>query len=451
MKLHLRASLFLLFAVAVCLPAPASAQSYSIVHNFDDGSVTNDGGVPYAGLLQGTDGNLYGTTAAGGSGDYFQYEEHFGTVYKITTSGTETVLYSFPSMVDDGLEPWAGLIQGRDGNFYGTTQVGGDWNANYGDGYGTVFKISSNGTETILHSFSDGSVADDGVYPQAALIQGSDGNFYGTTYQGGSTASLINGVLGYGTAFKIDPEGNLTILHSFGDGSVPHDGTFPSNSLVEGPDGNYYGTTAEGGTAFGGTAFRITPSGQFTILDNFDYGSLPNNVYGPGEMILGNDGNFYGVAGGGSAGYGSVFKMSTSGQITLLHSFGDGSVINDGHGPIGIIQATDGNFYGTTYSGGSTVAADPNHNGYGTIFEMTPTGAVTILHSFDDGTVADDGYNPMGNLALGIDGAFYGTTSAGGAAGSGMVYRLALPPYISNLESVMNFWRQNCVLRAAER
>ncbi|MGO8671071.1 MAG: choice-of-anchor tandem repeat GloVer-containing protein, partial [Capsulimonadaceae bacterium] len=309
--------------------------------------MTNDGANPTAGLIQGSDGNFYGTTSYGGS------TVNSGVAFKMSPSGAMTILHSFGdgSVANDGAIP-AGLIQGSDGNYYGTTSGGGSADV------GTVFVMSPSGTVTILHSFGDGTVSNDGAIPEAGLIQGSDGNFYGTTWFGGSSA--------YGVAFRMAPSGAMTILHSFGDGSVSNDGGSPRAGLIQGSDGNFYGTTLAGGSAGWGTAFKMTPSGAVTILHSFLDGSVPNDGQDPNAgLIQGSDSNFYGTTSeGGSADAGTVFKMTPSGAVTILHSFGDGSVPNDGQSPLaGLIQGSDGNFYGTTVGGGPA--------GWGTAFKMT--------------------------------------------------------------------------------
>src|SRR5207248_630504 len=180
-----------------------------------------DGAVPFAGLVQGSDGNFYGTTASGGA--FFQ-----GTVFRMTASGAITVLHSFNSFFSEGGVPFAGLVQGSDGNFYGTTAFGG---AHF---KGTVFKIDVTGSLTTLHSFSGSP--NDGANPIAGLVQGSDGNFYGTTAFGGAHVK--------GTVFNIDATGSLTTLHSFS--GSPGEGAVPFAGLVQGSDGNFYSTTAVG-------------------------------------------------------------------------------------------------------------------------------------------------------------------------------------------------------------
>ncbi len=256
--------------------------SYSNLYSF--GSFPNDGQNPMAGLVPGSDGNFYGTTFGGGSNIN-------GTVFRISPGGSYSNLYSFGSLPNDGSEPEGGLVQGGDGNFYGTT-FGGGSNIN-----GTVFRISPGGSYSNLYSF--GNQSDDGSEPEGGLVQGSDGNFYGTTTYGGSN---ING-----TVFRISPGGNYSNLYSFG--SQPNDGSGPGGGLVQGSDGNFYGTTSGGGSDINGTVFRIGPGGSYSNL--YSFGSQPNDGSGPGGgLVQGSDGNFYGTTTyGGSNINGTVFKL----------------------------------------------------------------------------------------------------------------------------------------------
>jgi uncharacterized repeat protein (TIGR03803 family) len=251
----------------------------SVLYSFPAGSSE-----PYCGLIQGSDGNFYGTTGANGTSDD-------GTVFEITPSGTETVLHAFPKTGTDGEIPYAGVIQGSDGNFYGTTYFGGS------HGLGTVFKVTPSGTETVLYSFAGGS---DGEHPYAGVIQGSDGNFYGTTYQGGTG--------GYGTVFKVTPSGTETVLYSFAGGSS--DGADPEAGLIQGSDGNFYGNTYLGGAGNLGTVFEVTPSGTETVLHAFAGGSS-DGANPSANLIQSSDGNLYGSTGaGGSSGDGTFFEVA---------------------------------------------------------------------------------------------------------------------------------------------
>ena len=319
----------------------------TVLYSFAGGT---DGKILEAGLIQGSDGNFYGTTIEGGL-------HNSGTVFKITPQGQETVLYSFAGGDGgtDGAFP-NGLIQGLDGNFYGTTAGGGS------NGDGTVFKITPQGQKTVLYSFA--GVPADGVDPQAGLIQGSDGNFYGTTNHGGNNDD--------GTVFKITPQGQETILHSFGFGN---DGADLYAGLIQGSDGNLYGTTYQGGTTNSGTVFKITPQGHETVLYSFAGGN--DGLFPTAALIQGSDGNLYGTTLKGGVGHGvkcytdgndhcgTVFKITPQGKETVLHSFGFG---NDGSNPYAeLIQGKDGNFYGTTIEGGNGRC----DYGCGTVFKIS--------------------------------------------------------------------------------
>jgi uncharacterized repeat protein (TIGR03803 family) len=283
-----------------------------------------DGSRPLAALVQGTDGNLYGTTAFGGLGG-----DH-GTIYKITLGGAFTPLFSFRGT--NGSRPQAGLVQGTDGSFYGATAAGGQ-----GDN-GTLFKITSAGAFTLLYSFP--SNRRNGVSPLGALIQHTDGGFYGTTALGGANNEN-------GTVFRMTPGGVFTLLASF----TGANGNGPAAGLVRGPDGNFFGTTQFGGLTDNGTVFRVTPNGVVTSLFSF---SGPNGNYPVAPLSVGSDGNFYGTTSGdrsfgGSNTYGTAFRITPAGALTTLvvFNFGNGAC------PIsGVIQGRDGNPYGTTFQGG---------------------------------------------------------------------------------------------------
>lgn len=374
-------SIIFLFCFATAISSPA--QIFTTLVNFN----RSDGANPHASLIQGIDGNLYGTTVSGGSGVGFCAGDNdgCGTVFKITPTGTLTTIYSFCSPQGDcsnGANPVAGLVQASDGNFYGTTAAGGDYNG------GTIFKITPAGVLTRLYSF-DGTHGND---PEAGLVQASDGNFYGTTAWGGAYGS--------GTVFKITPGGVLTILYSFG--GYP-DGRLPVAGLLQAADGNLYGTTARGGSNIidAGTVFRITLGGTLTTLHTFD----GNDGGDPGAaLVQAADGNLYGTTSwdGDNGGYGTVFKMTLGGTMTTLHSF-SGYPIDGGDPYAGLVQATDGNFYGTTWWGGS-------HN-YGTVFEITPAGTLTTLYNFCSQPNCMDGDSPYAALVQATNGILYGTTT----------------------------------------
>lgn len=351
----------------------------------------HDGAQPDAGLIQGSDGNLYGTTYFGGSNDW-------GTVFKIATNGTPTTIYYFTGLSDGG-NPAASLVQGYDGNFYGTAYSGGS------NGVGTVFRITSQGTLSTLWQFSGGpdfTGGPDGGEPEAGLVQGIDSNFYGTTYSGGTNSCSC------GTVFKITPQGTLTTLWQFTGGN---DGSEPEAGLTQGIDSNFYGTTSFDGLHGFGTVFRITPSGVLTSLWPFAGGT--DGAYPAAGLTLGTDSNFYGTAVDGGSGNGTVFKITSTGTLTPLHSFSGGT---GGDTPsAGLIQANDGLFYGTTSAGGT--------NGNGTIFRIDSIGTFTNLYRF---TGMADGSDPEAGLIQGLDGSFYGTTYSGGASNAGTIFNFSL-------------------------
>ena len=401
-RLSRRACIVLVFCAATAIGLPA--QTFKTLVNFDG----SNGGNPIGTLVQGPDGSLYGTTYVGGAYDY-------GTVFKITSTGKLTTLSGFCNP-QCGAYPQAGLAFGTNAIFYGTT-------SQLGMGGGTVFKITPKGTLTTLHIFDN----TDGTLPAGTMVQGTDGDFYGTTFEGG--------VNSYGTVFKITPNGVFSSLYSFG----YVDGVGPVG-LMQASDGNFYGATQDGGsgsncTAKGGcgTIFRVTRAGAFASI--YSFCSEPDCTDGeaPSGLMQGVDGNFYGTTeyGGtsancGGSGCGTVFKITPGGKLTTLHSF----VLTDGALPTyyPLLQATDGNFYGTTYDGGKT--------GYGTVFEVTPTGTLTTLHSFK----VSDGANPDGGLVQSTDGSFYGMTLKGGEKGCvfgtcGTVFSLSvgLGPFVQTV------------------
>jgi len=395
-----------------------SAQTETNLHSFA-GYPSADGNNPhYAGLVQGSDSNFYGTTSSGGANCP---DIGCGTVFRISPSGTYTTLYSFAGSPDDGADPEGGLVQGTDGYFYGTTEEGGTNGCNCG----TVFRISPSGSYTNLYSF--GNSPPDGVNPFGALVQGSDSNFYGTTRLGGAN-SAPNG--GPGTVFRISSSGSYTSLYSFAD--YPTDGVNPSGALVQGSDSNFYGTTSSGGAnLFYGTVFRISPNGTETTL--YSFGSSPGDGTGPESgLVQGSDGNFYGTTFGGGTNlyYGTVFQISPSGSYTNLHSFAGAP--NDEKGPSGaLVQGSDSNFYGMASGGGTNCNC-------GTVFRISPSGSYTNLYSFAGSPY--DGANPYAGLVRGSDGNFFGTTIAGGSLNFGTVFELdvGLGPISTNCTYSIN-------------
>jgi uncharacterized repeat protein (TIGR03803 family) len=382
----------------------ARAQPFTILYGFCSQPYCTDGQSPNS-LIQATNGDFYGTTRIGGTGGFTKCETNCGTVFRITPSGTLTTLYSFCSRPEcaDGALPES-LIQARNGDFYGATTGGG---ANSG---GTVFKVTPSGELTTLYSFCSQFNCADGSSPLGALIQATNGDFYGTTSQGGT--------YGGGTAFKITPSGALTTLHSFC--SLPNcaDGAFPNAALIQATDGDLYGTTDNGGTFdYAGTIFKITPSGTLTTLYSFCSIDSPSCLdgYKPNALIQAANGDFYGTTGAGGAslgGNGTVFKITPGGTLVTLFSFctgGDYPNCLDGYTPDALIQATNGDFYGTTAGGGIVDYA-------GTVFKITPAGELATLFNFcSRQTCAEtSSYSPFGGFVEATNGDLYGTTSSGG-------------------------------------
>jgi len=383
------AIIIIIFCVTTAVTSPAQS-TFATLANFDSTNGANPE-FPMS-LVQGTDGNFYGTTELGGAiGSY-------GSVFKLAPS--LTTLYSFcaQSECTDGEYPLGGLVQATDGNFYGTTQQGGA-NGNYG----TVFQITTGGTLTTLYSFCAQTDCTDGSYPFAGLVQGTDGNFYGTTQQGGAN--------GAGTVFKVSSTGALTTLYSFCAQTDCTDGDAPYAGLAQGGDGNFYGTTQGGGANDSGTVFKITSAGALTTLYSFCTQALCSDGSSPlGGLIQGANGDLYGTTQGGGANgsYGTVFQITKAGALTTLYSFCAQSGCTDGESPLATLtQATDGNFYGTTSEGGGSNACI---NGCGTLFKVTAAGQLTTLHSF----AVADGYDPSGGLMQATNGILYGTTYGGG-------------------------------------
>jgi uncharacterized repeat protein (TIGR03803 family) len=378
-----RAQVVVLFLLCVATAIPSPGQTFTPLHIFDG----YDGAEPYkAALVQGTDGNLYGTAAGDGP-----LGVKAGTVFKITPDGTLTTIYAFCSQFGcaDGLGPAAELLLSTNGNFYGTTSGGGANSA------GTVFTITPDGTLTTLYSFCSQSNCSDGSAPWGS-VQGTDGNFYGTAFAGGDTNNC-NPPSGCGTVFQMTPAGVLKTLYTFtASGGA---GAGPVAGLVLGNNGNFYGVTGCESTE---TVFKITRLGKLTTLHFFGGSDGRCPVAG---LVLGSNGNFYGTTAiGGANSYGTVFKITPTGKLTTLHSFDS----TDGANPsAGLVQATDGNLYGTAEFGGNVCDAFP---GCGTIFKVTPHGKLTTLYNFCSQAGCADGALPVSALVQHTNGNFYGTT-----------------------------------------
>jgi uncharacterized repeat protein (TIGR03803 family) len=385
---HARIILSTLLAVAALLVVPhaAQAQTVTTILNFP-----NTATAPLGAIAQGRDGDYYGLTLNGDA------------VYKVTAAGTFTLLTGIPQSEGQGCN---GLVLGTDGNFYGTCFGGG----NNGNSTGTFIKVTPAGTLTVLHFFdgSTVSVNPDGCYPVGVPLQASDGNFYGTAQSCGEDS---HGLIASGMAYKITPAGVFTALHGFDGGAT--DGAQPTGTLIQGSDGNLWGTTNQGGQTGSGTIFKMTLAGAVTVLYQFSgcgTGTIGCNPYA--GLVQGTDGNYYGVAeGGGTNGQGIVFRVAPSGVLTVLHNFNE-TVDNGGYPRLPLTLGTDGNFYGvaTGCAGGGCSAAD--------IFKITSKGVFTDLYDFPNAHNNNNSL-PYSPLLLGTNGTFYSTTEMDGTSGTG--------------------------------
>jgi uncharacterized repeat protein (TIGR03803 family) len=369
-----------LLVILAATPAWVEGQVTEIlVHQFQ----TSDGATPLAGLIRDTGGNLYGTTAGGGSA-------RDGVVYKLDSAGNETVLHSFAGF-SDGAGPRSGVIADGAGNLYGTTAIRGAYNA------GVIYKLSPAGKETLLYSFTGTS---DGGHPSAGVIRDATGNLYGTAVDGGA--------FGHGVVYKLDPAGNEAVLHSFTGGA---DGGNPFAGVVFDPAGNLWGTTNSGGMANKGTVYVLDPSGHETVIHSFTAGA--DGAFPYAGVTFDRAGNLYGTtSSGGLANAGVVYKLDRAdGHETVLYRFTGGL---DGASPWAeVLLDPAGNIYGTTVSGGAT--------GLGLVFRIDNSGHETVLYSFMGGT---DGIHPYSGLIADPAGNLYGSTRMGGYYGRGVVFEI---------------------------
>jgi uncharacterized repeat protein (TIGR03803 family) len=438
------------------------AQTETVVYDFQG---SPDGAAPGT-LIQGTDGNFYGMTASGGNVVADYCPAGCGTVFELspvpgggclggsyTGNGwCETVLYSFCSQAScsDGYNPDA-LIQGNDGNFYGTTFDGGTGAQNSG----TVFKITPQGSLTVLYNFCSQTNCIDGRFP-LNLIKGTNGNFYGVTEQGGGGVSTSGpgcfaAVGECGTVFEITPPGSLTTLYSFCSQTNCSDGIYPTD-LIQGNDGNFYGTTrgGAGGTSggAGGTVFEITPDGSLTTLYNFCSKKDCADGYSPFGLIQAKNGNFYGITQGsgdpqektvcpsepssGTPSCPSVFALA-GGNLSTLYKFVETDVY-----VASLIQANDSNFYGLT----SPYVAEACSGPCGSVFKVTPSRKLTTLYNFCSQSGCTDGYGPQ-VLVQAANGDFFGGTFFGGTYNHGTVFSLPGPhPVVTLSPESLNFGKE---------
>ena len=386
-----------IFTAVLFVSSTRATADERVLHSFVSDGV--DGTNPYSSLIFDAAGNLYGTTAYGGT-------SRGGIAFELTPGAggtwTEKVLHNFDSTAGD---PQSGLIFDAAGNLYGTTLAGGS-------GYGTVYELSpgAGGTWTfkVLHNFSN----TDGAYPQAGLIRDAAGNLYSTTVRGG--------VNGQGTVFELTPGTGGTwtekVLYSFASGA---DGALPVAGLIFDHAGNLYGTTSLGNTSGNGTVFELTPGagGTWTehVLYSFGTGTDGMNPYA--GVIFDATGHLYGTTfRGGTYGGGTAFELTPAGGGSwtekITHNFGNGT---DGVNPLGLVFDSAGNLYGATQIGGSY--------GGGTVFRLNAQGE-SLLYSFSGA----DGAMPYSSLILDATGNLYGTTSYGGTEDQGTVYEITNAP-----------------------
>ena len=427
MAQHTTAVLVLFAATSISL----QSQTFTTLHSFDG----TDGNYPLAGLVQGTDGNFYGTTSTGGS--YDRCSGGCGTIFKITPAGTLTTIYNFCAdtpYCTDGANPVAGLVLGSNGNLYGVTGSGGSQSNS-----GTVFQVSPSGILTTLHAFcaeSDPPACPDGWYPAGGLVRTTGGELYGTTSY--SEAAGLGG-----TIFEINASGGFSTVYNFCSqlvGGECADGASPQAALLQAANGEFYGTTRAGGDCqVGGgcgTVFRLTSSGALTTLYSFcSNRSICTDGQSPaGGLIQASNGSLYGTTyeGGSGGGGGTVFEITPSGTLTTLYSFcGSSGCATGASDPLaGLIQATNGYLYGTTQFGG------PGGFGGGEIFNMTLGGVVDFIYGIPCQTSCTNGSGPF-NLIEATNGVFYGTTENGGSSnacenGCGTVFSFSvgLSPFV---------------------
>ncbi|MEK8029262.1 choice-of-anchor tandem repeat GloVer-containing protein [Ideonella sp. DXS29W] len=388
------------------LAAPAwqtAGTAFKLLHEFEGAPLS---GRPNAALILGPDGNFYGTSSDGGD-DASCRPFGCGTIYRMKPNGVTKMLHSF-KFASDGQFPLASLMLASDGKFYGTAYYGGPLNG------GTLFRTDTKGNFEVLYAFKHGGP--NGAHPTAAVVEGPDGMLYGTTQEGGvgqAPLCLSNGISGCGTVFNYSiKSGVLRVLRSFA--GQDGDGAFPSEPLTLANDGNFYGTTSQGGASQYGTLFRMTKDGEFTLLHVFD---LATGATPSGTLVQGRDGALYGTtARGGLHGGGTVFRITLDGAYSLVHEF---DPVNEGDTPDGKLVLGPGDLlYGVLRYGGDKVSCNPA--GCGSAYSLSATGKYRTLHKFN-GT---DGIFPSGGLTRLGDTKLLGTTEFGGSADAGVIFTI---------------------------
>lgn len=374
------------FALAALVPS-VEARDYAVLHSFSG----SDGSWPMGDVRLDDAGNIYGTTVIGGGSGCGG--DGCGTVYKLTPDGTLTTVYAFTGG-NDGSAPYGGLTVNRSsGDLYGTALGAG------GNGWGVIYKIAPDGTETVLHNFAQS----EGSNPIGRMIRDPLGNLYGVCQ--------YDGAGGYGSVFKLAPDGTFTVIHAF----TGPDGGFPNATLQRDRAGNLFGVTNVGGDHAMGVIYKIAADGTFTVLHSF---AGNDGSYPAGGLAQDKSGNLYGTAeyGGGGPALGVVFKLTPGGTYNVLYAFSGG---RDGSAPYGDLLINNGRLYGTTWMGGG---AGCGGVGCGTAFKIGKNGSERILHRFTG--APDDGANAYVGLTKGRDGVLYGATQIGGADNMGTVFRV---------------------------
>jgi uncharacterized repeat protein (TIGR03803 family) len=368
--------------LAFALAPTSQAQTFTVLYNF--GSY---GANPYAGLIQDKAGNLYGTTLNGG-------ERDAGTVFELDTTGAVTTLYTFTGRTGDhSKRPYAGVVRDDGGNLWGTFEKGIDHRLYQG----FVYRITE-GKEYKPHIFT--GPPSDGQFPVAGLMRDQTGTLYGTTGGGGT--------VGDGTVYKLDA-GKETILYNFT--GMPSDGAGPQGVLVRDAAGNLFGTTEEGGASNFGTVFKLDTTGTETVLHSFTLSDGPPSP----DLTLDDKGNLYGAT-LENANAGSVFKIDTAGDYNILYTFLGGTDGAEVLGPLAIDPS--GNLYGTTRYGGN-LSCGQSGEGCGEVFELKTTGEKIAMHTFS----GPDGMAPSSGVIRDEAGNLYGTAPRGGT-GAGVVFKI---------------------------
>ena len=370
------------------------AQVFTTLFNF---SGDTNGAFPYGGLVQGFDGNLYGTTSSNTGVS--------GTVFKMTPDGVLTTIHNFT--LNDGGRSLAGLALGTDGNFYGTTVVNVGTN-------GTIFEVTPQGVLTTIFVFQCNPFCSNGSSLQGRLVLARDGNFYGSAALGGDSKCGLNNE-GCGTVFQVTPAGAETTLHVF----ELLDGIMPMDGLAQSINGDLYGVTPEYGPFHGGTVFKFTTQGQFETIHNFD-NSCALVCHPNPDLVQTASGTFWGTSPiGGPQNSGTIYKMSQSGTVTIMHTFCSFPGCSDAAPTMGLVLATDNAFYGMT-------TADDCTNACGTIFKITSKGVFTTLYTFKNASPIFD------ELFQATNGSFYGLARDGGEFGYGIIFKLdvGLKPFV---------------------